>query len=81
MTNAAILIINLIVIFLGVLVLWFGYKKDKAENPQAVKKLTKRIFIFGVIIAILLVTLVVTQKKNIRRCFPNTRDEFDYDNI
>ena len=59
MMNLIILIINLIVIFLGVLIFWFNYQKDESENRRAKKKFGKRIFYFLVIIALLNATIYV----------------------
>jgi uncharacterized Tic20 family protein len=55
-----ILIINLIVIILGALIVWYSYKRDKTKNPDVEAKFAKKIVFLGLVIAVMNSCVLIT---------------------
>ena len=51
--NTILLIISLVVAGIGLVTTILGYKKSKADNPEAAAVLGKRIFTLALVVAVL----------------------------
>ena len=51
--NTVLLIISIVVALIGIITTILGYRKGKADNPDAAAILGKRIFVLALVVAVL----------------------------